>query len=236
MDSWKLLRNASRALLRRYAIAGASVAALFLSGCGASVPTLDSNLPSVGEVGIETTVENFFGYLEDGDASAAFRMSDLAESGEFSEAPLLSGEVYASAGSRPELVEMGEIQIADDRARLDLRYKMGSSEFDAELSLLWIDEAAAAPAPAHYVVELPTSEFELSANGLEAIPDGSTFYIANVDVTAALRGAIADEDASRVPAFGGVYSIHVVLPGDVEPSRVIMSEPTSFYGAELVGG
>lgn len=93
------------------------------------MPALDSNLLSVGEVGVETTVENFFGYLKDGDA---------------------------------------------------------------------------AEAPAHYVVALPTSEFGLSSNGLEAIPDGSTFYIANVDVTAALRGAIAGEGASRVPAFGGV--------------------------------
>ena len=196
----------------------------------------DPNLPSVQKVGIETTVENFFGYLEDGDAVAAFRMSDLAESGQFSEAPLLSGEVYASADSRPELVEMGETQIADDRARVDVKYKMGSSEFDAELSLLWIDEAEAAPAPAHYVVELPTAEFGLNASELETIPDGSTFYIANVDVTAALRGAIATEGASRVPGFGGVYSVYVVLPGDVEPSSVIKSEPASYFGADLIVG
>ncbi|MFJ4045609.1 hypothetical protein ACIPV2_07705 [Microbacterium sp. NPDC089987] len=216
---------------------GALCLALVVSAC-APEPALEPIDSSTDELQIEGTVENFFELLRDGDARAAALMTDLEIDIDAEEALLLDDGVYSKVGSRPELVDVGDVSVSGDEARAEVRYLVDEVTREETLELVRIPKQGTVPE--HHLIRLSPEAAGADMTGAELLPDDTVYRINGVDVTAAIRAAVEQAPRTggtpRVLAFGGDYPIEVTVPGGGGFTDTFLLEVPMFAGGDSSGG
>lgn len=224
-----------RGARRLIALTGALSIALTLSAC-APEPPVEPIASSIDDLQAEATLENFFELLKDGDARAAALMTDIDIDAE--ESLLLDDAVYSKVDSRPELVEVGEVEVSGEDAQAEVSYLVGEATREETIEFVRIPKEGTVPE--HWLIRLSPETVGTDITGAELLPEDTVYHINGVDVSAAIRAAVGDASATggtpHVFAFGGSYPIDVTVPGGDGFTDSFVLEVPMFAGGDSPDG